>query len=186
MSESIVVTSTMTEDDVAEIVLQRPMRFTGWSPRVRDRVMPVLIFVLIGGYGLVLAMLGAGAEGVWSSGSGLIIGFSLVGLLLAALYHRFMRWAIRRNSRNYQKLPLQMTLTFDDSGIASEMADRTGHMAWSTVENVVETDRHVILYVAKYMAFVFVTNSVAEQDREPLRQLIRRKVAKVDVRTSLR
>jgi hypothetical protein len=183
MSEAIVVTNTMTEDDVAEIVLQRPMRFTGWSPRVRDRVMPLFVFIVIAGYGLGLAMLGAGAEGVWSSGSGLIIGFSLTGLVLAALYPRFIRWAIHRNSRNYQTLPLHMTLTFDETGIASVMTDRTGHVAWSTVVNAVETDRHIILYVAKYLAFIVKTSSVAEKDREPLRQMIRRKVAKVEVRT---
>jgi hypothetical protein len=180
--KAITVTNTMTEDDVAEIVLQRPMRFTGWSPRVRDRVLRVMIFVVLTCAGVGLALINSDTRPDLAEVITPVFSCSVAGLVLARLYPRFVRWAIRRNSRHYQKLPLTMTLTFDETGIASQLTDRSGHMAWSAVESAVETDRHHILYVANLMAFVVQISSIDDDCREPLRQLIKRHVSKVEVR----
>jgi YcxB-like protein len=180
---SITVKAVMTEDDVAQIALQAPMRFTGWAPVARDRVVRGLIILagVLAGLGVTLINW-QGDESFMAAAAQFFAGPALVGVVLSVFYLRWIGWVTRRASRAYQTLPLAMTHVFDEQGIVTETRDQSGRAGWATIERAVETDQHVILYVAKLRAYVFKIAEVAEADREPLRQLIRQKVSKVEVR----
>jgi YcxB-like protein len=183
-AKPITVKALMTEDDVAQIALQAPMRFTGWGPVARDRMIRILIIFagVLAGLGLTLINW-RGDETFLATAAQFFAGPTLVGVVLAVFYLRWIGWVTRRASRAYQTLPLAMTHVFDEQGIATETQDQAGRAGWSTIERAVETKQHIILYVAKLRAYVIKIAEVAEPDREPLRQLIRRKVSKVEVRS---
>jgi hypothetical protein len=184
MSDSprITFTTTMTEEDVAQIFMQSPLRFTGWPARLRVPIMQTYIILLCTFIGIGIALVQWDPFETALSNFGITLGTFLGGLITAALFPRYLKWGVRRASRAYQKLPLAMTLTFDDSGIASTLQDSSGHGSWSTVERALETDSHFLLYVARLRAYVFKTADVAETDRMPLRNLIRQKVTKVELK----
>ena len=126
----ITLTTTMTEDDVAEISMHARYRLFGLTGVGRLRFAQVFIVVATFFVAFAIPEIMRDFGGEMESPFAFQIGLIGAGIVLAALYPRFNRWAIRRASRAYQKLPLSMQLRFDDAGIHTVTDGQSGSMAW--------------------------------------------------------
>ena len=173
MAQPVTLNLTLNEEDVVLISLHARSRFLNLSGNAKLNVFGVLLFLCLSGFAFVMPL----ALDMTTSASAFQVSVVLIALVMLVFYKRYWRWAVGRSSRAYQSLPLLQNHVIDDQGIRSELKDQSSHLGWPAVVRAVETDTHLLLYVAKLRAFVLPKRAIAADDLVRLRALIAEKVA---------
>lgn len=71
------------------------------------------------------------------------------------------RWRIKKFSEAHQKLPQDIQLLIDDSGVGMRSNSGTSHVPWTSFVNADETKDYFLLYQAKLHAVVIPKRAIA-------------------------
>lgn len=84
------------------------------------------------------------------------------------------RWRIRKFSQAHQKLPQEIQLLIDDSGVGMRSDSGTSHVLWTSFMNADETKDYFLLYQAKLHAVVVPKRAIAgESQISDIRNMIK-------------
>ena len=175
-NQPILISYTIDLDDVAVLTAHSEMRrrrfgisYAIWKRAFKILVMLAALFACWQIYSNVTGYLNG--EGLRPEGWVLTAALALV--ILSRLPF-VKRWWIKRSSDARQKLPQDIQLQIDDSGVGGRSNFSTSHVLWTGFVNADETKDYFLLYQARLHAVVIPKRAIAgESQISDLRNMIR-------------